>query len=129
MSILVFIIIGLLVGELGVLFLERKGWFSIRYTLTALALATLIGQIVTLFSKGISGFFMVTPGAVIAATIAALIGIFVLKATAKPLNKETDADIPWDKGGKDDNESKDSDSEKESESNDNEDIQKNQADK
>lgn len=97
-SILAFILIGVLVGEAGALFLERKGLLSIRYVLTAVASSTLVGMIMTLISKGISGFFMVTRGAVLAALIAAIISISLLKLVARPLNKKTDADVPWGAG-------------------------------
>ena len=110
-SYLAFILIGLMVGAAGSLLLEKNGrLFSIRYLLTALALSTLFGMIVTLFSRGTSGFFIVTQGAVIAALLTSVAGVLLLKLTAKPLNSQTDADIPWDgggKGGSSDNSSKD----------------------
>jgi uncharacterized membrane protein YeaQ/YmgE (transglycosylase-associated protein family) len=96
MSFLSFIIIGLLVGEIGALFLERDKLISIRYVLTAIVAANVVGIIVTLLTNGVSHFYDLSNAAIIGAVLASGIAVVVLKVTGPKVNDDTDADIPWD---------------------------------
>lgn len=129
-SLLAFILIGLMAALAATLLFEKDRFFSIRYLLTGIALSTLAGMLVTLFSRGTSGFAIVTPGAVIASLVAAVGGVLLLKLASRPLNKKTDADIPWDAKNpeqsrqkqdkdqkKDDDEDEDNDSDNDHQSN------------
>lgn len=95
MSIVVFILIGLMAGQAGALLLERKRLFSIRYILTGLTLSLTVGTIASLLSGGLDGLSSPSAGPVLASFVAAVAGVGLLKLSSRSLNYDTDADIPW----------------------------------
>lgn len=95
MSIVIFVIIGLLVGEAGYLLLERQGLFSLRYLMIGILLATVIGLFTSLISHGFSGLGTVYPGPAALAIIAAAAGVSMVKLSNRPLNQAGKASVPW----------------------------------